>query len=229
MGDNQDGMGDNQDGNENNNGGNNNYWNQDGDNNNNWNQDGDNNNNGDNQDGMGDDNNNGDNEDGMGDGDDNNNGDNEDGMGDGDGDNEDGMGDDNDNDGMDRRARRDSTLFEHHRPRYVSCNDMEYYKLRLSSTRRPRIHVLDQNPSDAEELSGWQTFVENKPAFGTFVTALVLLTVVGTFLGVQRYRRHKSYPAGWKKLKTRLNKYGGMATDDPFDGNDDPFDGNDHT
>ena len=183
----------------------------------------------------------GDNQDGMGDnqdGNENNNGGNnnywnQDGDNNNNGDNQDGMGDDNNNgdneDGMDRRARRDSTLFEHHRPRYVSCNDMEYYKLRLSSTRRPRIHVLDQNPSDAEELSGWQTFVENKPAFGTFVTALVLLTVVGTFLGVQRYRRHKSYPAGWKKLKTRLNKYGGMATDDPFDGNDDPFDGNDHT
>jgi len=196
-------MGDNNDGMGDNNADN---ENNNGDNNNNnyWNQNG--NNNDDDQDGMGGNNNNN----GMGD--DNN---------------DDGMGDNND--GMDRRARRDSTIFEHHRPRYVSCNDMAYYKLRLSSTRRPRIHVLDQNPGDAEELSGWEAFVTNKPAFGTFVTALVLLTVGGTFLGVQRYRRHKSYPAGWKKLKTRLNQYGGMATDDPFDGNDDPFDGVDHT
>lgn len=183
-----------------------NNWNNNNWNNNNWNQDGRGDNN--DQDGMGDNND----QDGMGDNND------QDGMGDNN--DQDGMGDNQDGDGMDRRARRGIPFFETTRPRYVSCLAMEHYKLMLSSTHRSRIHVLDQNAGEVDEMSGWERFVANKPAFGTFVTALVLLTVGGTFLGVQRYRRHKSYPAGWMKLKTRLNKYGGMANDDPFDGND---------
>jgi hypothetical protein len=143
---------------------------------------------------------------------DNGMGDEEDGIGD-----EDGMGDEED--GMDRmRRRRSSSSAEsYNRPRWYTCADQRYWEARPTTTLRANIRILDQSEGAAPAKTRWQKFVDNKPALGFAVLALVTVIVGGAYVGAMRYRRHKQYPSGWKRLKTKLNQYG-AAADDPFDG-----------